>query len=445
MKKIYTLLAAAAVVASASAAAPQAHRNLVQQNFKVSPRALNADASLLPAPTTLSRAVEVVEGPQPVYDPVASPLYYSTVQGWISEDSKGNLVGVSSVSEADNPAANTLTATNVSIDGNKAFISSLGAWDIDIEAEYVAATEKYPSYLVIKSGELCDILDADGNPTGEKWCLYVYDTKTGKVEDYFPMFFNTTERYCFWESDIEGEDFTGLDDFYQRLILANGTDPKAPGYKEYFRAFGLSLDAVNSIMQFDVTFPGSSNGGRAGMYTWSQYAVTEDTATKEKTTWIDVFNLFSVFNSMTFAEANFLVDFDTMTATAEDVALANESMPAYTYWLWGMGADGMADDTVFTVDILNQETTAGGELTYMVANGAWIGTLAQPEQAKCTNIIFQTAFALDLEGAGIANVAVADENAPVEFFNLQGVRVANPENGLFIRRQGNTATKVLVK
>lgn len=45
---------------------------------------------------------------------------------------------------------------------------------------------------------------------------------------------------------------------------------------------------------------------------------------------------------------------------------------------------------------------------------------------------------------GIEGIVV-DENAPVEYFNLQGVRVANPENGLYIRRQGNKATKVLVK
>ena len=38
-----------------------------------------------------------------------------------------------------------------------------------------------------------------------------------------------------------------------------------------------------------------------------------------------------------------------------------------------------------------------------------------------------------------------DENAPVEFYNLQGVRVANPENGLFIRRQGNKVEKVFIK
>lgn len=49
------------------------------------------------------------------------------------------------------------------------------------------------------------------------------------------------------------------------------------------------------------------------------------------------------------------------------------------------------------------------------------------------------------ETTGIENVAVDSNDAPVEFFNLQGVRVANPSNGVFIRRQGNTASKVYVK
>ena len=46
--------------------------------------------------------------------------------------------------------------------------------------------------------------------------------------------------------------------------------------------------------------------------------------------------------------------------------------------------------------------------------------------------------------AGVEDVAV-EANAPAEFFNLQGVRVAVPTSGLYICRQGNTATKVLVK
>lgn len=48
------------------------------------------------------------------------------------------------------------------------------------------------------------------------------------------------------------------------------------------------------------------------------------------------------------------------------------------------------------------------------------------------------------EYAGIEQIATAEEDAPVEYFNLQGVRVANPENGLYIRRQGKTCTKVVL-
>ena len=55
-----------------------------------------------------------------------------------------------------------------------------------------------------------------------------------------------------------------------------------------------------------------------------------------------------------------------------------------------------------------------------------------------------TEYVSGLSTNGIADI-VADENAPVEYFNLQGIRVENPENGLYIRRQGNKVTKVIVK
>lgn len=38
-----------------------------------------------------------------------------------------------------------------------------------------------------------------------------------------------------------------------------------------------------------------------------------------------------------------------------------------------------------------------------------------------------------------------ENNAAAEYFNLQGVRVANPENGLYIVRRGTTVSKVMVK
>lgn len=44
----------------------------------------------------------------------------------------------------------------------------------------------------------------------------------------------------------------------------------------------------------------------------------------------------------------------------------------------------------------------------------------------------------------VDNIAV-DAAAPVEYFNLQGIRVANPENGVFIRRQGSKVSKIVIR
>lgn len=47
--------------------------------------------------------------------------------------------------------------------------------------------------------------------------------------------------------------------------------------------------------------------------------------------------------------------------------------------------------------------------------------------------------------SAIDAVEAAEADAPVEFFNLQGVRVAVPANGIFIRRQGTKVEKVVIR
>ena len=39
---------------------------------------------------------------------------------------------------------------------------------------------------------------------------------------------------------------------------------------------------------------------------------------------------------------------------------------------------------------------------------------------------------------------VVEDNAPVEYYNLQGVKVENPANGIFIRKQGHKAVKIVL-
>lgn len=65
--------------------------------------------------------------------------------------------------------------------------------------------------------------------------------------------------------------------------------------------------------------------------------------------------------------------------------------------------------------------------------------------AACTWEIDNVVVKGEKDSSAIATVEVENENAPVEFFNLQGVRVANPENGLYIRRQGSKVEKVVIR
>lgn len=49
----------------------------------------------------------------------------------------------------------------------------------------------------------------------------------------------------------------------------------------------------------------------------------------------------------------------------------------------------------------------------------------------------------DYAGAAVDQIGVTDGDAPVEYYNLNGVKVDNPANGIFIRRQGSRTSKVV--
>lgn len=52
-----------------------------------------------------------------------------------------------------------------------------------------------------------------------------------------------------------------------------------------------------------------------------------------------------------------------------------------------------------------------------------------------TFLVTETPTAIEsVEAAGVA----------AEYYNLQGVKVANPENGIFIKKQGNKVSKVIL-
>ena len=38
----------------------------------------------------------------------------------------------------------------------------------------------------------------------------------------------------------------------------------------------------------------------------------------------------------------------------------------------------------------------------------------------------------------------SENNAPIEYFNMQGVKTENPTNGVYIKKQGSKITKVII-
>ena len=113
-----------------------------------------------------------------------------------------------------------------------------------------------------------------------------------------------------------------------------------------------------------------------------------------------------------------LVEGATVTKNEEGVATYNgfvKDMPL-------LGGELIADVT------LNGTISAAG-VVEMTIDVLWEGT-----PIKCT-------FTTNKE-TGVENVIVTEEGV-VEYYNLQGVKVANPSNGVFIRVQGGKATKVV--
>lgn len=107
----------------------------------------------------------------------------------------------------------------------------------------------------------------------------------------------------------------------------------------------------------------------------------------------------------------------------------------------------------FTGDALTKFTTdASAPYSYSTTNhtvtcsGTDVRevTLRDPSGTGDTQKINTITVHYGLDTTGIADIE-AEENGVVEYFNLQGVRVDEPANGLYIRRAGNKVEKVIVR
>lgn len=57
----------------------------------------------------------------------------------------------------------------------------------------------------------------------------------------------------------------------------------------------------------------------------------------------------------------------------------------------------------------------------------------------------QYKFTVPVGGSGVDEIAVDNENAAPVYYNLQGVEVANPDNGIYVVRRGSKVTKEIIR
>lgn len=100
----------------------------------------------------------------------------------------------------------------------------------------------------------------------------------------------------------------------------------------------------------------------------------------------------------------------------------------------------------FTATFDDQKTLTVSPWTVYMRSSDLVGvnrTAGSPKYKVGETEVYGTRFTNNAN-SGIENITV-DENAPVEYYNLQGIKVENPESGMYIRRQGGKAQKVIIR
>lgn len=144
---------------------------------------------------------------------------------------------------------------------------------------------------------------------------------------------------------------------------------------------------------------------------------------------------------------------NNITFTGDNISLLADYSLAYILNSDGSYATGVVYDESGTATNLNYIYVYYGEYSTLypeVADGvrtisgsiSFSGDLDSGDYASYYYAYFSFD---DPNYDSIKSVTTNDEETPVEYYNMQGMRISNPENGIFIRRQGSNTSKVMIK
>ncbi len=281
--------------------------------------------------------------------------------------------------------------------------------------------------------------------TGDKEIhFYVIDFDTMTPKDLV-LTVDTDNRCLYWEPAV-------TDGYYDETLLVSDSNI-SDGSRIYEQMYDCSLNEINAIMAWAAL---DANGqpvydaeGNLEMDQTYVYAAKEGTNLV-----VNNFLDYSVLNGQAGCfdkPVTFTIDNEAQTITAANQTMTwNFSDGDIVCNVCGIDESGYFNIDNPTVTFVGDEATleSGATITDFYTEVVGIlfeldGDYYGQDFYEVELIVLEPLFSGE---SGIADVIANDNtNAPVEYFNLQGVKVENPAAGLYIRRQGNQATKVLVK
>lgn len=156
-----------------------------------------------------------------------------------------------------------------------------------------------------------------------------------------------------------------------------------------------------------------------------------------------------------------------------EIKLTSNNESVATAWEWGEGYEdwyALLDDNGDSLELSGERTDGSTIVLYdpiiMTADGGYLYAyvkkqdttdgkneynyyadfciVAYPEDNDNGDYFYMSFYFDKADNTSVNSVGI-DNNAPAEYFNLNGVRVANPSNGIFICKQGADVKKVIVK
>ena len=278
------------------------------------------------------------------------------------------------------------------------------------------------------------------------------------------------------------------------VTTSAGTNEILIGIGQLTSTGGISMtddDIVFSVTDKEISYKGTINGSR-----WDKIIVLQNMATGGYYDYIPMYDFnytngittFDYFESTSatapisgtepiYGELNgntltvtglyglgysfpvdFVLDSDELTATATD-AVVSKAQASQTevvdYIMYDLIIDGETVSVGDPVVVFNAVETVDDNLApitilsnaHCAILAAYGGSTYTPFGTGIFNNTMIRVPGHILAESGVGDVAIDgdDASAPVEYYDLRGCRVCNPTHGIYLRRQGASVSKILVR